>query len=125
MPMGLHTLIGDRAPLCRADRFSVYSSRVLLGKLLKYLLFDEATSALDDVTQTKVCKSLDSMNVTRVVIAHRLSTVIGCDRIIVLNNGKIEEEGTFEQLMKEDGYFKKTAERQNDLKNFKFFSKKV
>ena len=52
------------------------------------------------------------MNVTRVVIAHRLSTVIGCDRIIVLNNGKIEEEGTFEQLMKEDGYFKKTAERQ-------------
>lgn len=112
MAMGLHTLIGDESATLSGGQIQ----RILIARAIaanpKILLFDEATSALDNITQTKVCKSLDSMNVTRVVIAHRLSTVIGCDRIIVLNNGKIEEEGTFEQLMKEDGYFKKTAERQ-------------
>ena len=78
----------------------------------KILLFDEATSALDNVTQKNVSDSLAQLGCTRVVIAHRLSTVKNCDRIIVLDKGKIVEEGNFEQLMDKKGLFYEFAERQ-------------
>lgn len=55
----------------------------------KILMLDEATSALDNITQKKVSKSLDELKCTRIVIAHRLSTIKQCDRIIVLDKGKI------------------------------------
>ena len=76
------------------------------------IYFDEATSALDNPTQAKVCRSLDAMHATRIVIAHRLSTVRSCDRILVLNNGVIQEEGNFESLMAQKGLFYQMAKRQ-------------
>ena len=65
----------------------------------RILMFDEATSALDNITQKKVSESLNSLKCTRIVIAHRLSTIQQCDRIIVLNQGKIMEDGTYEELI--------------------------
>ena len=69
------------------------------------LILDEATSALDNVTQKKVTEALASMHCTRLVIAHRLSTVKDCDRIVVLERGRIAEEGSYEELMRKNGRF--------------------
>ena len=78
----------------------------------KILMFDEATSALDNITQKIVSDSLDKLNCTRIVIAHRLSTIKQCDRIIVLDKGNIIEDGTYEELIRQNGYFAELVERQ-------------
>ena len=75
-------------------------------------MFDEATSALDNQTQKQVSEALDRMKCTRVVIAHRLSTIRQCDRIIVLENGKIIEDGSYEKLLAKDGFFADLVSRQ-------------
>lgn len=85
--------------------------RAIVGKP-KILFFDEAISALDNTTQTMVCESLARLNVTRVVIAHRLSTIADCDRILVMDYGRIVEEGNFETLMEKKGLFYELASRQ-------------
>ena len=59
-----------------------------------------------------MCESLDRMNVTRIVVAHRLSTIKNCDRIVVLDGGKIVEEGNYESLMAKKGLFSRFASRQ-------------
>lgn len=69
------------------------------------LLFDEATSALDNQTQAIVTQSLEQLGVTRVIIAHRLSTIQNADRIYVLANGKIVQQGSFEELAAVKGLF--------------------
>ena len=73
---------------------------------------DEATSALDNRTQAIVTESLDRLNATRVVIAHRLSTVRNADRIYVIEAGRLVESGTFEELLKQEGLFARLAARQ-------------
>ena len=78
----------------------------------KVLMFDEATSALDNITQKKVSEALDALKCTRIVIAHRLSTIKQCDRIIVLDGGKIAEDGTYDELLAKKGYFYELVERQ-------------
>ena len=78
----------------------------------RLLLFDEATSALDNKTQRQVSESLDAMGCTRVVVAHRLSTIRHCDRIVVLDGGRIIEDGTYEQLIEKNGFFAELVERQ-------------
>lgn len=78
----------------------------------KILMFDKATSALDNITQKKVSKSLDELKWTRIVIAHRLSTIKQCDRIIVLDKGKIIEDGKYDELIAQDGYFAELVSRQ-------------
>ena len=75
-------------------------------------MFDEATSALDNITQKKVSEALDSLKCTRIVIAHRLSTIRHCDRIIVLDKGRIVEDGTYDELVALGGCFAKLVERQ-------------
>lgn len=112
MPMGLHTMVSeDCGTISGGQQQRILIARAIVGKP-KIILFDEATSALDNVTQSMVCDSLDKLNATRVVIAHRLSTVIKCDRIIVMDKGKIIEEGNYEELMKKKGYFYQLASRQ-------------
>ena len=74
--------------------------------------FDEATSALDNKTQKHVAEALDSLNCTRIVIAHRLSTVKHCDRILVVDDGRIAEEGTYDELIAQGGIFADLVERQ-------------
>ena len=78
----------------------------------RILMFDEATSALDNITQKKVSEALDSLQCTRIVIAHRLSTIRRCDRIIVLEGGKIVEDGNYEELLALGGRFADLVERQ-------------
>ena len=78
----------------------------------KILMFDEATSALDNKTQKQVSEALDKMGCTRIVIAHRLSTIRHCDRILVLDGGKVIEQGSYEELIAQNGYFAELVERQ-------------
>jgi ATP-binding cassette subfamily C protein len=82
------------------------------AKKPKILFFDEATSALDNMTQRIVSDSISHMNVTRVVIAHRLSSIMYADRIIVLDKGRLVEQGSYEELLAKDGYFATLAKRQ-------------
>ena len=78
----------------------------------KILIFDEATSALDNITQKKVSDSLARLKCTRIVVAHRLSTIKQCDRIIVLEGGHIIEDGTYDELIAQNGFFTELVARQ-------------
>ena len=78
----------------------------------KLLFLDEATAALDNITQKHVSDSLNRMKCTRIVIAHRLSTIRECDRILVLDRGKIVEDGNYEELVSQNGFFAELVRRQ-------------
>lgn len=90
--------------------------RLLIARALalrpRILLFDEATSALDNHTQAIVSESLEKLNVTRIVVAHRLSTIRNADRIYVLQNGKLVQQGNFEQIANQAGLFSQLIQRQ-------------
>ena len=75
-------------------------------------MFDEATSALDNKTQKIVTDSLNQMHSTRIVIAHRLSTIRHCDRILMMDQGKIVESGTYDELIAQNGRFADFVARQ-------------
>ncbi len=112
MPMGLETVISESAGTISGGQ----KQRILIARAIagdpKILLFDEATSALDNITQAKVCQSLEEMDVTRIVIAHRLSTIRRCDRILVMDKGRIVQEGGFQELYDQPGLFHDMAVRQ-------------
>jgi ABC-type bacteriocin/lantibiotic exporter with double-glycine peptidase domain len=90
--------------------------RIMIARAIapnpKIIMLDEATSALDNITQKIVSDSLDTLKCTRIVIAHRLSTIRECDRIIYLENGKIVEDGTYDELIALNGRFAELVERQ-------------
>jgi len=112
MPMGLHTMIPDGGgTLSGGQRQRVLIARALVHKP-KILLLDEATSALDNETQAAVMDSLSKLQATRIVVAHRLSTVMNADRICVMSKGRIVQEGTYEELMAQEGLFRELARRQ-------------
>ena len=112
MPMGMSTLISEgQGGISGGQRQRLMIARAVAPKP-KILMFDEATSALDNVTQRQVSEALDKMKCTRIVIAHRLSTIRQCDRIIVLEGGKIIEDGTYEQLIEKNGCFAELVARQ-------------
>lgn len=77
------------------------------------ILLDEATSAMDNLTQKKVLDILAAMPVTRVIVAQRLSTVAACDRILVIADGRIAQQGTYGELLGEKGPFGEMARRQS------------
>jgi ABC-type bacteriocin/lantibiotic exporter with double-glycine peptidase domain len=112
MPMGMHTVLQEgKGGISGGQRQRLMIARALAQKP-KILLFDEATSALDNITQKQISDALDRMKCTRIVIAHRLSTIQHCDRILILEEGKIAEEGTYEELISRGGYFAKLVSRQ-------------
>ena len=112
MPMGMHTVLQEgKGGISGGQRQRLMIARALAQKP-KVLIFDEATSALDNITQKQVSDALDKMRCTRIVIAHRLSTIRHCDRILVLDKGKIVEDGTYEELIALDGYFAELVSRQ-------------
>jgi ABC-type bacteriocin/lantibiotic exporter with double-glycine peptidase domain len=112
MPMGLHTMISPGGgTLSGGQRQRMLIARAIVHKP-RVLYFDEATSALDNATQKIVSQSLEQLNATRVVIAHRLSTIINADKIFVMNRGRIEQQGTYRDLMDQPGLFAELARRQ-------------
>ncbi|MEQ8332541.1 NHLP bacteriocin export ABC transporter permease/ATPase subunit [Nisaea sp.] len=112
MPMKMHTVVNEGATtLSGGQRQRLMIARAIVRKP-SILMFDEATSALDNKTQAVVSESLSSLTCTRIVIAHRLSTIREADRIIVINNGGVEESGTYEELMQAGGTFADLAKRQ-------------
>ncbi len=109
MPMGLETFVSEQGrTLSGGERQRILIARALVGQPT-VLLFDEATSALDNVSQEKICQSLNTYNATRIVVAHRLSTVVHCDRIVVLEKGSIAEIGSYKELMEQKGLFYRLA----------------
>ncbi len=112
MPMGMHTIINEGGTVISGGQ----RQRILIARALakkpSILYFDEATSALDNITQQNVMESIDGLEVTRFVIAHRLSTIINANRILVMNEGRIVQDGTYESLLKQEGLFREIAKRQ-------------
>ncbi len=112
MPMGLHTVISEGGVnLSGGQRQRLLLARAFAMRPTVFVL-DEATSALDNRTQAIVTASLARLNATRVVVAHRLSTIQGADRIYVLERGRIVQEGTFAALSAVDGPFRALVRRQ-------------
>ena len=110
MPMQLQSLVNTNTIS------GGQAQRILIARALardpSLLLFDEATSALDNESQNDVMDSVSKLELTRVVIAHRLSTVMNADRILVVADGQLAEEGTYQSLMELDGMFAALAKRQ-------------
>ncbi len=110
MPMGLHTYVTDQT-LSGGQVQKLMIARALVTRP-RILIFDEATSALDEISQAQVVRSLESLQTTRIVVAHRLSTIRSADRIYVMELGRIVQVGTFEQLIAVGGPFQEMARRQ-------------
>ncbi|MFF9275864.1 NHLP bacteriocin export ABC transporter permease/ATPase subunit [Streptomyces griseosporeus] len=98
MPMGLHTIVGGNGAISGGQRQRLMIAQALIRRP-RILFFDEATSALDNETQRTVIESTKALRATRVVIAHRLSTVLDADRVIVMENGRIAQQGPPAQLL--------------------------
>ncbi|MBD2199408.1 MULTISPECIES: NHLP bacteriocin export ABC transporter permease/ATPase subunit [Calothrix] len=112
MPMGMHTVVSEGGTNLSGGQ----RQRLLIARALalrpRILVFDEATSALDNRTQAIVSESLEKLNVTRIVVAHRLSTIRNADRIYVLENGRLVQQGNFDQLAQQPGLFSQLIQRQ-------------
>jgi len=110
-PMKYNTILSSESELISGGQ----KQRVVIARALfnepGILVLDEATSAMDNVTQQTVIDNLSQLGCTRIVIAHRLSTIEDCDRIFVLDKGRIVETGTYSELMKKEGLFAKMAKR--------------
>lgn len=113
LPMKLDTEISESnsSGFSGGQRQRILIARALIKKP-KVLILDEATSALDNITQEQVLNNLNKLNSTIIMVAHRLSTVKGFDRIIMLEDGLIAEEGTYESLMEREGKFANLVRKQ-------------
>ena len=112
MPMGMKTIISEgQGGISGGQKQRIMIARAIVHKP-KVLIFDEATSALDNKTQKSISESINQLNCTRIVIAHRLSTIKNADRIIMLEGGKIIEEGNYQSLIDKKGKFAELVERQ-------------
>ncbi|MGB7249681.1 MAG: ATP-binding cassette domain-containing protein, partial [Phormidesmis sp.] len=111
-PMQMHTVISEGGSNLSGGQ----RQRLMIARALalnpKILLLDEATSALDNRTQAIVSQSLDTLNVTRIVVAHRLSTIRSADRIYVIKAGRVVQQGSFDELAKQPGVFAQLIKRQ-------------
>lgn len=112
MPMQMQTVVSEGSTNISGGQ----RQRILIAKALAMkpaiIVCDEATSALDNRSQAIVTDSLDRLKVTRIVVAHRLSTIRRADRILVLDGGQIAESGSFDELMEKDGLFASFVKRQ-------------
>ena len=110
MPMKMQTVI-DPGNISGGQ-----AQRILLARALVHspsiLILDEATSALDNASQAQVTQAMNDLRATRIVIAHRLSTVMAADMIIVMDKGVAVESGTFAELMARGGAFHALVRRQ-------------
>lgn len=111
-PMGLHTVI----PMNGETLSGGQKQRLLIARALlprpKILLLDEATSALDNKSQSEIAHNIDGLDISRIVIAHRLSTIRNANRIYVIQEGKVTQMGSFEELSEQKGLFADMLKRQ-------------
>jgi subfamily B ATP-binding cassette protein MsbA len=107
MSLGLDTMIGESGVLLSGGQRQRIAIARALYKKASVIIFDEATSYVDSETEKKISDALANLmrNRTAIVIAHRLSTVRGADRIMVIHSGKIIETGTHEKLMTQKGFY--------------------
>ena len=118
-PDGYETEVGERGlKLSGGEKQRVAIARTIL-KNPRILVLDEATSALDTGTEKEIQSALDrvSRNRTTLIIAHRLSTVVGADEIIVLDQGVVAERGTHQALLAKGGLYASMWRRQNEASN--------
>jgi ABC-type bacteriocin/lantibiotic exporter with double-glycine peptidase domain len=114
LPMGMHTLVGEGGGnLSGGQRQRLLIARAIVRRP-RILILDEATSALDNLTQAIVTESIsrELKGVTRLVVAHRLTTVVHADRIYVMKKGRVVQVGHYSQLIDEPGPFQELAHRQ-------------
>lgn len=105
LPMGVHTVVGESAQAFSGGQVQLISlARALAGEP-KVLIFDEPTSALDNASVERVGQAIAALPITRLVFTHRLGTLQACDRIIVLDQGRIVQEGRYDALACEPGFF--------------------
>jgi ATP-binding cassette, subfamily B, bacterial len=117
LPLGSETPIGERGvTLSGGQRQRIAIARAILRKA-PLLLLDEATSALDAESETLVQQALKRLMLDRttIVIAHRLATIQSCDRILVLDHGRITEEGTHASLVSAEGLYARLAKLQFEM----------
>ena len=115
LPQGLETVVGERGlKLSGGEKQRVAIARTML-KNPTFLLFDEATSSLDTATESSIMHAIDEVSVghTTLLIAHRLSTVIDADRIIVLVNGRVHESGSHIELLDQGGVYSRLWQLQH------------
>ncbi|MEV6007871.1 ATP-binding cassette domain-containing protein [Streptomyces sp. NPDC051976] len=105
LPMGMDTQLTDGLTGFSGGQMQRLLIARALAKQPRFLLLDEATSALDSATQDQVSAAIDALGITRIVVAHRLSTIRRADRIVVLSQGRIVESGTYEGLVAAGGRF--------------------
>ena len=108
------TLLGERGVnLSGGQKQRISIARALIRKP-KLLIFDDCLSAVDTETEENIIKSLNNLNypTTSIFVSHRISSIKNANKIIVLNDGKIEQYGTHKELMSEDGYYKQTYNQQ-------------
>lgn len=112
MPMKMKTVISEgQGGISGGQKQRIMIARAIVHKP-KILIFDEATSALDNKTQKNITESINKLNCTRIVIAHRLSTIKNASRILMLDGGKIIEQGSYQELIDKKGRFAELVERQ-------------
>lgn len=112
MPMGMYTVVSEGGGnLSGGQRQRLLIARALVLKP-SILIFDEATSALDNRTQAIVTESLRRLKATRILVAHRLSTIRSADRIYVIEKGRVVQQGTYHELISQPGLFARLASRQ-------------
>ncbi len=115
LPLGYDTLLIDGgASLSGGQRQRIALARALVQKP-SILLLDEATSDLDTITESAIMRSLGQLSCTRIVIAHRLSTVVDADLILLLDSGRITETGTHRELLARGGDYAELVAAQADL----------
>jgi ATP-binding cassette subfamily C protein len=110
MPMGMFTMVADGL-ISGGQQQRILIARALAGRPA-ILIMDEATSALDNATQEIVSTNVERLKITRIVVAHRLSTIRNADRIHVLADGEIRQSGTYEELIAQEGTFRDLVARQ-------------
>ena len=114
LPDGYDTVIGENGELLSGGQRQRISIARALLKDANVILLDEATSFLDVENETKIQKALSTLikNKTVIIIAHRMRTIANADKIIVLDEGKIAEQGSPDELMAHEGLFKRMVELQ-------------
>jgi ATP-binding cassette subfamily B protein len=117
LPKKFFTYVGEHgASLSGGERQRISLARVLI-KNPDVLILDEATASLDSFSESEIMNTVnyELKNITTIIVAHRLSTIVSCDKIFVFDKGKIVERGTHEELILKNGFYKKMWDIQNNL----------